>query len=311
MNGLLTRSMWIVMALLSLLAIGSAELFAGEPESKNATPDISNIGFIENPPKALKEKFPMCDAFLKVDWIDKEKKIGYSQYDFYKDGKKIGGVTSALVHLDKNHPSFDYNLERYRKSGKLKEMFALIKRGEVDFEDSDLQIIEERTSGRYVQEFGHIDVDWGMTSWLSLAEHKMNVCIPYPDNQRMFFAENKQVNKFYDESEIASKLAELKKWIPNISFFESYTIMDINFDGREDYLATNAIMYSYGNRYYEMKIKRPRSTGSRNIKLILPTTQNTCEFHTLSRGGYYFTTDGKNIYINNQCNLTELTKEGK
>jgi hypothetical protein len=29
----------------------------------------NNIGFMKNPPKELKEKFPMCDQFLDVKWI--------------------------------------------------------------------------------------------------------------------------------------------------------------------------------------------------------------------------------------------------
>jgi len=283
-------------------------------QAATTPPNISNVGFMENPPKELKEKFPMCDAFLKVEWIDKEKKIGYSQYDFYKDGRKIGGVTSALVHLDEQYPAFDYNLEEFRKSGKLKELFAMIKRGDVERGMGEggsetLMIADERKDGRFVQEFGGIEADWDIHG-LSLAEHKMNVCIPYPDNQRMFFAENKEVGKIYHESEIANKLAELKKWIPDLPFFENYTLIDVNFDGKEDYYA-EGMLYSYGNRYYEMKIQGPGLKGGPYTKLIAPTTHKTCEFLALSRFGYYFTTDGKNILINNQCNLTELTKEGK
>jgi hypothetical protein len=311
MNKYIKRSMWFAVALLGLQVMGSAELIAGEPESKNAALSIDNVGFMENPPKELKEKFPMCDVFLKVEWIDKDKNIGYSQYDFYKDGKKTGRVTSALVHLDEQYPAFDYNLERYRKNRKLKEIFALIKRGEVERGMGEggsetLMIADERKAGRFVQEFDSIEADWDIHG-LSLAEHKMNVCIPYPDNQRMFFAEKKKVGKVYDESEIASKQAELKKWISNLPFFKEYTLMDVNFDGKEDYYA-EGILYSYGDRYYEMKIKEPGLKGGPNTQLIVPTTEKTCEFLALSRGDYYFTTDGKSIFINNQCNLTELTK---
>jgi hypothetical protein len=60
------RVAWIVLALLQFLTL---PLCAAE----TTQPAITNIGFMESPPKELKEKFPMCDAFLKVEWIDKEK----------------------------------------------------------------------------------------------------------------------------------------------------------------------------------------------------------------------------------------------
>jgi hypothetical protein len=75
------RVTWIALASFLSLAL---PLCAAE----TAQPPITNVGFMENPPKELKEKFPMCDAFLKVEWIDKEKKVGYSEYEFYNQGKK-------------------------------------------------------------------------------------------------------------------------------------------------------------------------------------------------------------------------------
>ena len=62
-------------------------------------PVAENIGFMKKPAKELTEKFPMCDAFLKVEWIDKEKKIGYSRYDLYKDGKKDGQMVVLIYTI--------------------------------------------------------------------------------------------------------------------------------------------------------------------------------------------------------------------
>jgi hypothetical protein len=64
----------------------SSYLVAAERATTNPSV-ISNMGFESNPSPRLKAKFPMCDAFLKVTWIDKKKNIGYSHYEYY--GKDI------------------------------------------------------------------------------------------------------------------------------------------------------------------------------------------------------------------------------
>jgi hypothetical protein len=265
---------------------------------------VSNIGFMKNPPKALTEKFPMCDAFMKVEWIDKEKKVGYSEYELYDQGNKIDRVAHALVYLDDDHPVFEVNLDEFRKKGKLKDTFDLIKRGEFEQPGPGhgLVLDAERDGTNYQYTFSDIRSDWGMPL-LTLADHKMNVCIPYPDNQRMYFAEQKTVG---DIQEIDRKRAELKQWIANLSFWDEYTPLDLNFDRKEDYLTGTSIIYSHEGKYLEMKIFEP--SDSPNSKLTSPATGKSCEFRHLWGGGHYFTTEGKYVFIDNQCNLTELTK---
>lgn len=165
-----------------------------------AAPEASNSGFMRHPPKALKEKFPMCDAFLKVTWIDKEKNIGYSRFDFYIGDKKSKKRAFALVHIDERYPRFDYDLEPYRKQGHLNEVFAMIKQGQVAFPASSL-FIEGGNRPYFLQgnhdarlgDFPSI-VDETGNSWsLSLTKKQQSVCIPYPDNQRMWIAEGKSL----------------------------------------------------------------------------------------------------------------------
>ncbi len=311
MNGQIKRSVWLALFSLSLQVIWPCALFASEMVGKSAAPDISNIGFMENPPKELKEKFPMCDVFLKVEWIDPEKNVGYSEYVVYNQGKKINRTALALVYLDDNHPVFDANLDVFRKKGKLKDIFDLIKRGE--FEDQNpgfgLVLDAERNGTNYQHTFSDIRSDWDMPL-LTLADHKMNVCVPYPDNQRMYFAELKTILKTVNDiHEIDRKRAEVKQWIANLSFFDHYTPIDLNFDGKEDYLAGIRIIYSHNGKYFEMKVIEPRlNEDSPKSKLISPTTGKACEFLHLWGGAHYFTTDGTNFFIDNQCSLTELTK---
>lgn len=296
MNSLLAKQIWRMFCAFALLA------FAVSASADETS--VSNIGFMENPPKELKEKFPTCDAFLKVDWIDKENNVGYSEYEFYNQGKKINRVAHALVYLDENHPVFDINLDEFRKKGKLKDTFDLIKRGEFEHQDPGFGLIldAERNGTNYQYTFSDILSDWKMPL-LTLADHKMNVCIPYPDNQRMYFAEQKTIT---DIHEIDRKRAELKKWIANLSFWIYYIPLDLNFDGKDDYLTGTSIIYSHDGNYLEMKIIEPND--SPNSKLISPTAGKACEFRHLWGGAHYFTTEGKYVFIDNQCNLTELTR---
>lgn len=273
-------------------------------QADTTPPDVSNIGLMKNPPKELKEKFPMCDAFLKVEWIDKEKMAGYSEYELYNQGKRINRVARALIYLDKDHPVFNVNLDEFRKKGKLKDTFELIKLGEFEHQDPGFGLIldVERNGTNYQYTFRDIRSDWDMPL-LTLADHKMNVCIPYPDNQRMYIAEQKTINDIHD---IDRKRAEMKKWIANLSFWDDYTPLDLNFDGKEDYLTGTSIIYSHDGKYFEMKIIDP--SDSQNSKLTSPTTGKSCEFRHLWGGAHYFTTEGKDVFIDNQCSLTELTK---
>lgn len=300
---LLARNVWRMFYASALFAFAVSVL-------AEERPSVSNIGFMENPPKELKEKFPMCDAFLKVEWIDKEKKVGYSEYEFYNQGEKINRVAHALIYLNDDHPVFDINLDWFKKNGKLKIVFDLIKRGEFRDQDPQTELSLMSASNdndplynedRYTL-FRSFLSDWHMPL-LTLADHKMNVCIPYPDNQRMYLAEQKTIS---DIHEIDRKRAELKQWMSNLSFWDDYVPIDLNFDGKEDYLTGTSVIYSHDGKYFEMKIIEP--SDSPNSKLISPTTGKTCEFLHLWGGGHYFTTEGKNVFIDNQCNLTELAK---
>jgi hypothetical protein len=294
-----------------LLLFVTVPALTDEGGAKGVPSAITNVGFLKDAPETLRKKFSMCDAFLKVEWIDKNKKIGYSRYDFYRDGKKYGGMTWAMVHLDEDHPAYDYNLERYRKKkGGLKELFAFIKRGTVAFDRSNV-IIENEQDGKTVgEEFTSIKADWN-APLLTLADARMTVCIPYPDNRRMFIAEMKEVKKIYGETEIKAKVEEIRKSLPNLQYpelFGSYNAIDVNLDGKEDYVGLPFIVYSHGNQYYGMEVRGPRQDDA-YTKVTSPTAKGSCELLVL--GDLYLTTDGENFYLNNKCKLTEFTKKGE
>lgn len=294
------------MILVLLLVLFPATVFAGEAAKKNAIPDIKNIGFMENPPKKLKEKFPMCDAFLKVKWIDKEKNIGYSRYDLYREGKKSERPAFALIHLHETLPDFHYDLSVYEGAGGIgaKKVFEIIKRGEVERDTSFFRIQDP------------IEGELQFTIILgTLADNRLNVCIPYPDNQMMWIAEGKTVDKMYSAEEASNIFKKLKTFIefpPERLGIGFYLVIDMNFDGKEDYVGEGGrIIYSYGSKYYAMEpVKKKDAAYADDVdEWSFPPTQKKCRLNYWS--GPNLTTDGKNFFLNNECNLTELTKGGK
>lgn len=262
---------------------------------------VSNSGFLKEPPPVLKEKFPMCDAFLKVGWIDKKRRFGYSTYEVYGNGRKLSGKAFALVHLDQAIPSYENSLKEYKKSGQLKELFSVLRTGEIDFNFSELQLKKKRADGAtVVWGFESVADEWGV-SRLSLSDGRMNVCIPYPDSERVFFAEIRRFDRGASKTEIEAVIAQIKNWVPKLEFFEESVVLDLNFDGVPDYFTGSVFIYSNDQRYFELK-ERPASGG--DSVWISPSNKKTCEVLVLS--GVYLTADSRNFYLNDRCNLTEL-----
>lgn len=271
-------------------------------------PSIINIGFVKEPSRELKVNFPMCDVFLRVTWLDKEKKIGYTEYDLYKsDGSKDGMHNLALIHLDSNWPSFRYNIETWRDENKLKKLSALIINGRIKTIIGEYNLIINGEDGA--------SITVPSTSLeLTLSNNKLNVCVPFPDGKRMWIAEEKRVDKVYEKQEINKKMEKLKPWISDVFPVGAYllnsysSVIDINFDGVEDYFGAAITVYSSGNRYYRMQPMWAHEYDDNYGEFYFPQIKKTCRIIFWS---FYLTTDGKNYFLNNQCNLTKLTQKGE
>lgn len=290
----------LLLCTLFALACGHS-LAAASPD-----PAADNIGFMKNPPIKLRKQFPMCDAFLKVDWIDEKKNMGSATYDVYMNGSKIAKAFLAMVDLDPMHPRYDYDLQKYRNIGELNDMLSFIKRGKAFFPFSNLTIqVKDSRGGISEEEFTTVSDALAVddNSQLSLANNRMTVCIPYPGSQRMYLAEYRRLNAVYAADQAAQRLRELSAWIPDSGFFRSAALVDTNFDGKEDYFDGVHIVYSHANRYYEL---RSSLDSSGNPVFSSPTNGKYCA--PLPAYGYYLTTDGKRFFLNNRCNVTDLTK---
>lgn len=277
-------------------------------------PSVSNIGFMENPPKELKEKFPMCDAFLKVEWIDKEKKIGYSHYEAVIEEKKKS--VWALVNLGNLMPSYTLDVYQYKRGNKMNELFELVKNGKPG-RVYDLFVIDHK-GGRAAFYENLIDP--------LLSNNQQTVCIAYPDEQRAWIIEGKSAEHAFSESqelELIAKLNEMKLpyYTPeyaaalNRKSFGSLTqeivdplwVLDVNHDSKSDLVrisfGKDLVIYSSGDRYYQMAVK---DNQDGYIAWSFPPGQRICELKPYGHGSF-MTTDGKNFFLNNGCNLTQLT----
>lgn len=289
--------------LLLFLVLASPELFAGEFGNKNVAPDISNIGFMKNPPKALTEKFPMCDAFLKVEWIDKEKKIGYSNYEAIVKNKKnkfIGEkkLVWALVNMN-GAPGIDYDVYEYKRQGRLNEIFERVKNGKVKI--GVPMMIEYK--GETISLYGGKAVNEDSIHPL-LSDHRQAVCVAYPDKQRAWIVEGKNVKQFLSGAEQDSLFYKVNLKAPfSRRLFESLWVLDINFDKVNDYIYEASIIYFKSGELYQPE----RVTEYPNFKYIFPPGNGVCR--TGIGVGNQLTTDGKHYYLNDQCNLTELTSQ--
>jgi len=294
---------------LPLVLMASMPLAAEELNGDEASAEFTNIGFLNPSPDALKKRFPMCDAFLKVVWIDKQKKIGYTRYDLYHEGKKDGRWL-ALVHLDPASPRADYYLDGYRKAGTLQEFFSAIKQGQTAFYRANL-VIEVPQKDRTVVAWELTTISEEREVWdYTLADNRKNVCVPYPGGQRMWIAERRMVKKLYGSDEAARKLDNLTGLIQGKGvtlserLFLSLTPVDLNFDGIEDYVGLpSSIIYSHGGNYYQMQV----GGDLVDKQLSFPPTANVCGPKPYLMNTY-LTTDGKSYFLNNECNLTEATK---
>jgi hypothetical protein len=288
----------VVLAVGLTIGLASVPAFAADEKIINkekVNPIPENIGFMKNPPKELTDKFPMCDAFLNVEWINKEKKIGYSHYEVKIKGKER--MMWALVTLNNEVPSYDWDVYQYKRQGGLKEIFEMIKYGE---DKGNIFVMTPTYKGKSVDIHQRSPNDDD-----SFADHRCTVCIPYPDRQRVWIAEGRSVKQFYSQAErkeLSDKIREtLGRSVKN-EWLESLWILDVNFDGKEDFVLKKSFAVTWSNKVYLGKsvYKHPE------FELTFPPSGRTCRVKSFK---YPLTTDGRNYYIANQCNLTELTSQ--
>ncbi len=294
------RQIGFVLAL--ILMFVATPLMAGGMETGQPRQAPDNIGFMKNPPKELQDKFTMCDAFLKVEWIDKEKKIGTSRFDLYKDGKKVGQMRS-LIYLSNLEHRDRIELYDYERKGELEELYEAIKNGNIVDKAFPYIKYESRT---YLLQNNNV------RPYYSYSDNRQNVCIVYPDNKYVFIAEGKRVGTLFNSVELKEKFQNVKSYIRTMPFdrFSDYNVIDVNLDGVEDYVGGRGFVYSFLGKYYVRKREIAYyEKGEAVYKISFPPINFNCI--KSSKSGHFLTSDGSNYFFSNKCNLTELTQAGE
>lgn len=255
----------------------------------------SNIGFMKNPPRELQKKFSMCDEFLDVEWINREKMIGYSRYEIDVKGEKK--MLWSLVYLNDLYPRYNIDLYTFKQSDQLRKVFEFVKNGR-DISNNPAWLIMEY-KGENITFYG----GGGGTYSPSLTDNRQTVCITYPDNERVWIVEGKSVKQVYSEQErdVLSKKIEETGGKFSRERLESLWVLDVNFDGENDFILEQSLAYYWSEQVYQLK----RIVEITKYRLLFPPINREC--HIEIDGIYPLTTDGKNYYISNQCNITELT----
>ncbi len=263
---------------------------------------LNNIGFIQNP-GTLHKKYSMCEAFLKVEWIDTKKKIGYTQYEITVDKTGEKKTVWALVTLnDEGTHYLDWDIYAFRQADKLDGLFSFIRRARVV--SQNLAAMELQDDNRK-QLFHRMNI----TNDASIAGYRQTICLVYPDEELAWIVEGKSVENGLKDLRIVNQIEKAAGSV-GVSLTSTWAhdawILDFNHDGKIDFVKTGVpigVVYSVGNSYYD-NTRRFKPEGSRNKVLIFQPFNNEC---FVQSGIENLTTDGKYYYFGRDCNITKLT----
>ena len=277
----------------------SADVQSQPSSESNIKPRMVNLpnqGFLKNTSEELKKQFPICDDFLNVDWLDKENGFGYVEHDLYKDGKIIEPKKS-LIYIHGNQADHMFNLERF---GQLESVLEAIKKDKKVYSSlSTIPATEYKGETLFFEHYDYTNE--------SYADNHENVCIPYPDNKKMWLVEGRDVGKFYSQNQIDKYFPEIKKIYPTykLEWFLKPSFADINNDGMDDYYSTESFIFSTNSGYKTIeKLDYASDSKGEFFNFGVKGTDRKCRVYDYHGG--FITTDGKNYFLNNQCNLTQL-----
>lgn len=295
----------------------------------NATPAIDNVGFIKNPPQELVERFPMCDAFLKVEWIDGKKRLGYSQYSIFdENGGRILNQVNAIVHLNYWNTRYDYSARMLPHQNdhlegqyvwsieEFRELYPF-------FRNAKEVLLREfmpgfKYKGRVIAlstVSDYLERELKFDGPYSLGNHSMNICIQFPDIELVWIVEQRSLSNQMSQDELLKQKQELRnmnfappRWhgdVLDLDLLGDYSVFDVNFDGKEDYVYGSSIIYSVDGEYYQ-PVPLWKSGNDDTIgEYRFPPFNGTCVTNPV--GSTILTTNGTNYFFDTSCDLTTLT----
>lgn len=304
----MNKSWWMARGVLQWQGLVAALCLGIAGAAHSAAPDaeqeIQNVGFMKNAPPELKARFPMCEEFLDVQWLDKKYMVGYATYDAFVRKKLNDPVVRKRVHAIVAIPfgvprRYDYDAYQFVRQGKLKELFALIKSEQTLLAGLAFSIGEGDTR---VDLHSGGALSYGDSHPL-LSDHRKTVCIVFPAGDKAWIIEGKTVERAYIEAQIKDLFSDHNEQGIKMSFsvFTRTWILDVNGDGVVDYFMPQSLIYSVKGRNSQTvrEYKHP------NFVFSFPETNQVCLVDS-SKMNFDLTTDGKN-YFAAGCNWSELS----
>jgi len=282
---------------------------AKDAPNEGGAANTGNVGFMRDPPQAIRDRFPMCQAFLDVQWIDERKQIGYLQFDALlmqdRGTKGEPGTSRTFAIVDLNEFVFDYDVSYYESEGRLEALFEAIRRGNVsahgvemfiDYQGKNFHL--NTSSAPYYTEGQPL-----------LDDHRRTVCLVYPDGRKAWIVEGRSVNHTYQGATKETMLPKIMAAGKDLSVHSvgSMWVLDINFDGIDDYVSRGSLIYTRNGKLYETLRKQERPGG----KYIFRFPPKNAVCRSIDKVFYPLITDGKKYYLSNACDLTSLTSDTK
>lgn len=216
------NSSHITLFAILMMLVTSFILVTGDSQAEDYS---NNIGFMKNPPKELKEKFPMCDQFLDVKWIRQfpdgnwgHDWVGTVVAEMYTTDQKI--LKELLVTEWHNRDAIKVNIYDVTRSehsvDSLKKLLLsadkiFIKSHELEV-SKDRELIKAATKSIFIAKPSKD----GLLS-NSFTSSTQNICIALPKEQGTWVIE--KVRPFLSESRMSEadrkKFEQLKTLIDN------------------------------------------------------------------------------------------------
>lgn len=277
--------------------------------SDTGSKKFTNIGFIKSPSNELKKKFPMCDEFLDIKWVSREKGIGEVRHDIYKDGKQAGQMHS-LVYMNENHPYDRLELYSFEKNGELENLFKAIRNGEVTTEDKTPY--PNVIYGDYSAALTPHNVHDDNGDLYSYSNFSKQVCAPFPKGDRMWIIESRSIETKNHSDKIKENIRLIHGFFPEIKInnLQIFWTEDLNNDGIKDIFDENSnwIIFSK-KREFDLFERKKTEVKERSFVWNFKTNKNQNECNIKYTNYFLFiSTDGSAYFLNNQCNLSEVLK---
>lgn len=267
-----------------------------------------NIGFMKSHTVELTARFPMCEKFLDVKWLDKKYMVGYATYDVFVRKRPTDVAVRKRVHAIVAIPfgvprRYDYDAYQFVRQGKLNELFDRIREG--GSEGGSLSAGFAFSIGE-----GDTRIDLHPGGALSygemhplLSDHQSTVCIAYPSGNKAWITEGRTVEKTFSGDQIDQHVENLRKEgiKTPLEFFRQMWALDFNGDGTVDFFKPRNLIYSKGSNWHQVA----ENFSRHNFVYQAPDSKKSCRVDS-NRMNFDLTTDGKS-YFAAGCNWTELS----